>query len=118
VSLPNRDPECSDRRELSRSPGTPFGQSGLALSVGAFPIDNFPSVGLSCQQKNHKSIGKIVTETRGSVKMQEIIISADSHVMEPPDLWAKGVPAPFRDKAPRFPDLVEHGDSNPVFDIT
>ncbi len=24
---------------------------GLALSVGAFPIDNFPSVGLSCQQK-------------------------------------------------------------------
>ena len=50
--------------------------------------------------------------------MQEIIVSADSHVMEPPDLWAKGVPAPFRDKAPRFPDLVEHGDSNPVFDIT
>lgn len=36
--------------------------------------------------------------------MQEIIISADSHVMEPPDLWAKGVPAPFRDKAPRFPE--------------
>ncbi len=50
--------------------------------------------------------------------MQEIIISADSHVMEPPDLWAKGVPAPFRDNAPRFPDLVEQGDSNPVFDIT
>ncbi|MCZ6906134.1 MAG: amidohydrolase family protein, partial [Deltaproteobacteria bacterium] len=35
---------------------------------------------------------------------KEIIISADSHVMEPPDLWAKGVPASFKDKAPRFPE--------------
>ncbi|MCH7570891.1 MAG: amidohydrolase [Deltaproteobacteria bacterium] len=36
--------------------------------------------------------------------MKEIIISADSHVMEPPDLWAKGVPESFKDKAPRFPE--------------
>lgn len=36
--------------------------------------------------------------------MKEILISADSHVMEPPDLWATRVPAPFRDQAPRFPE--------------
>lgn len=32
----------------------------------------------------------------------EIIISADSHVMENPEFWANGLPAKFRDQAPRF----------------
>ena len=32
-----------------------------------------------------------------------IIISADSHVMEPVDLWKKGVPEKYRDAAPLFP---------------
>lgn len=40
-------------------------------------------------------------ETSGNGK--KIIISADSHVMEPPDLWVNGVPSSFRDSAPRFP---------------
>ncbi len=35
---------------------------------------------------------------------REILISADSHVMEPPDLWVKRVPARFQDVAPRFPE--------------
>lgn len=35
---------------------------------------------------------------------QEVLISADSHVMEPPDLWVQGVPAKFREQAPRFPE--------------
>ena len=34
---------------------------------------------------------------------KEIIISADSHVMEPPDLWKTGVPPAFRESAPLFP---------------
>ncbi|MBI2988858.1 MAG: amidohydrolase [Deltaproteobacteria bacterium] len=34
---------------------------------------------------------------------QQIIISADSHVMEPPDLWVTRVPPPLRDSAPSFP---------------
>ena len=34
------------------------------------------------------------------------LISADSHVNEPPDLWANRVPARFRDRAPR----IEHFD--------
>ena len=33
------------------------------------------------------------------------VISADSHVVEPPDIFAAGLGAPFRDRAPR---LVEH----------
>src|SRR6267142_2208493 len=32
-----------------------------------------------------------------------IIISADSHVMEPVDLWKKGVPEKYREPAPLFP---------------
>lgn len=37
---------------------------------------------------------------------QEILISADSHVMEDPELWVKNVPPAFRDAAPRFPPHV------------
>jgi predicted TIM-barrel fold metal-dependent hydrolase len=32
-----------------------------------------------------------------------VLISADSHVIEPHDLWEKSLPAPLRDQAPRFP---------------
>jgi uncharacterized protein len=32
-----------------------------------------------------------------------VIVSADSHVMEPVDLWKKGVPARYREAAPLFP---------------
>ena len=33
----------------------------------------------------------------------EVIISADSHVMEPHDLWVNGLPAALRDQAPSYP---------------
>jgi predicted TIM-barrel fold metal-dependent hydrolase len=33
--------------------------------------------------------------------MTELLISADSHVLEPSDLWTKGLPAAMRDRAPR-----------------
>ncbi len=32
-----------------------------------------------------------------------VLISADSHVIEPHDLWMARIPAKFKDKAPRFP---------------
>src|SRR4029077_8878510 len=32
-----------------------------------------------------------------------VIISADSHVMEPVDLWKKGGPEKYREAAPLFP---------------
>jgi hypothetical protein len=33
---------------------------------------------------------------------QELIISSDSHVFEPPDLWTKRIEAAFRERAPRL----------------
>ena len=33
----------------------------------------------------------------------EIIVSADSHIMEPTDLWVKNLPAGFKGKYPEFP---------------
>ena len=33
----------------------------------------------------------------------DLIISSDSHVMEPVDLWKKGVPEKYREVAPLFP---------------
>ncbi len=40
-----------------------------------------------------------------------IRLSGDSHVSEPPDLWEKGLPARFRDRALHFP-RVEYGKFN------
>ena len=34
----------------------------------------------------------------------EIIVSADSHVKEPHDLWVKRLPRAFAEQAPRFPE--------------
>jgi len=33
---------------------------------------------------------------------EDLIISADSHMNEPPDLWVKGIDTGFRDRAPRI----------------
>jgi predicted TIM-barrel fold metal-dependent hydrolase len=38
------------------------------------------------------------------------LISADSHVIEPPDLWTSRLPAKFRDRAPRH-ERMELGDA-------
>jgi hypothetical protein len=38
------------------------------------------------------------------------LLSADSHVMEPRDLWEKRIDAKWRDKAPRIEMLDESGD--------
>jgi len=35
--------------------------------------------------------------------IEGVIVSADSHVMEPVDLWKKGVPEKYREAAPLFP---------------
>ena len=38
------------------------------------------------------------------------LISADSHINEPPDLWRDRVPAQYRDRVPRI-DHFERGDA-------
>ena len=37
----------------------------------------------------------------------EVLISADSHVMESPDLWRENLPRTMRDRAPSYDDLKE-----------
>jgi uncharacterized protein len=39
-----------------------------------------------------------------SIGNDEVIISADSHVMEPHNLWVERFPRSLRDQAPRFPE--------------
>lgn len=39
--------------------------------------------------------------------MHELIISSDSHVFEPPDLWTTRIDAAFRDRAPRLQRVGE-----------
>jgi len=41
----------------------------------------------------------------------EILISGDGHVAEPPDLWEKRLPEKYRDRAPRFPN-TKLGEGN------
>ena len=38
-----------------------------------------------------------------AAQSETVLISADSHVIEPHDLWTERLPAKFKDKAPRFP---------------
>ena len=44
-----------------------------------------------------------VSSPSGTELTGEVIISADSHVMEPHDLWEKGLPPSLRDQAPKYP---------------
>ena len=37
-----------------------------------------------------------------TVDAQEIILSSDSHIMEPSDFWATRVPEEYRDRLPAF----------------
>lgn len=41
---------------------------------------------------------------------KEIIVSADSHIMEPDDLWVKNLPAPLKDKYPKYPPRKSPGE--------
>src|SRR5712692_6160840 len=44
-----------------------------------------------------------------SALANQLLISGDSHMSEPADLWEKNLPAKFRDRAPRMP-ASEHFD--------
>ena len=39
----------------------------------------------------------------------DLLISADSHVIEDPQLWKKRLPPSLKDKAPVFPELKVGG---------
>jgi hypothetical protein len=41
--------------------------------------------------------------------MLPLVLSSDSHVFEPPDLWRSRIDAAFRDRAPRI-ERIDGGD--------
>ena len=47
---------------------------------------------------------------------QEIIISADSHIMEPTNLWQTRLPASFKDRAPKIPSRNSPGEKPGGYD--
>ena len=47
---------------------------------------------------------------------QRVIVSADDHLQEPPDLWRERLPARLRDQAPRLVDLPDGGQGFVVAD--
>ena len=51
----------------------------------------------------------------------DLLISADSHVIEPADLWEKNLPQAFRAAAPRYPEhnfSAHEGGTDPVKRVT
>lgn len=50
------------------------------------------------------------TRKAASAIAEEIIISADSHIMEPTELWQKRMPASMKDRAPKFPPRNSPGE--------
>lgn len=57
--------------------------------------------------KNYRTYGR---EPSGSV--DELLFSADSHVIEPGDLWLRGLPRAFQDRAPAFQRDRAHGGTD------
>ena len=51
-----------------------------------------------------------------SVIRKEIIISADSHIIEPTNLWQTRLPASFKDRAPKIPPRNSPGEKPGGYD--
>ena len=45
----------------------------------------------------------VTMPTAENAVANEVIVSADSHVMEPTDLWTRNLPASFKGRYPEFP---------------
>src|SRR4051812_30290998 len=44
----------------------------------------------------------LAIKAKRDMRMPPVVLSSDSHVFEPPDLWQNRIDAPFRDRAPRI----------------
>ena len=54
-------------------------------------------------------------EGRRNSQMDQRLISADSHVTEPPELWTRRIDKEFRDRAPRTAETVIDGKAGTYF---
>src|ERR1700724_2692936 len=74
------------------------------------PLDGSPIT--CCAQLDRVRLGAngvARDEVRKEMPMPHVILSSDSHVFEPPDLWQTRIDAPFRDRAPRI-ERIDGGD--------
>src|SRR5258706_6532785 len=57
---------------------------------------------LGFRRRNPANIGLHAPRGREMPMGPVLVLSSDSHVFEPPDLWTKRIDAAFRDRAPRM----------------
>ena len=57
-----------------------------------------------------------VARKAASAIAKEILISADSHIMEPPDLWESRFPNALKERAPKFPPRAAAGQKPGGYD--
>ena len=100
-----RSPTSRSRPRWPRSPASssaPSSVNGVRLMTKVLWPRPFtaagPYVGAPRRTPAHRRLGRVPERTRQTYRL----ISADSHVNEPPDLWTDRVPAEYRDRAPRI----------------
>src|ERR1019366_6399530 len=58
-------------------------------------------------QTRHPRAGGAVSRVAPGARAKGPVVDADGHVIEPPDLWLRYMPARLRDRAPHTPDPKE-----------
>src|SRR5436309_2179392 len=80
------------------SPKTTFAPSRTNVSASAAPWPRAPPL----ISATLPSSFPMTTDDTLTAMLPDLILSSDSHVFEPPDLWATRIDAAFRDRAPRI----------------
>src|SRR6516165_1955825 len=103
-------PAANSRRRCSRRPSSssaPSSANGVRLMTYVLCRRLLTSADPTCWATTRtRRIESMPERTRDQYRL----ISADSHVNEPPDLWTSRVPAEYRDRAPRI-ERFDDGDA-------
>src|SRR5215831_4833478 len=87
--------------------------SGCSVTWESAEMIDVAMTGISTRRRSGKAMGRprlaatARIRTQGTMPRRYELVSADSHVLEPPDLWTQYLPARFHAKAPR---VVPDGD--------
>ena len=78
--------------------------AGKRLSARRQDVQAFRLITNRAHLDGDRSVAKGAArdQVRKEMPMPPLILSSDSHVFEPPDLWQTRIDAPFRDRAPRI----------------
>src|ERR687892_1678465 len=84
------------------SPKTTVAPSRTNVSASAAPCPRAPPLISATLPSSFPISADDTVRGRGELMLPDLILSSDSHVFEPPDLWATRIDAAFRDRAPRI----------------